>query len=319
MSALKEIRKVAQRIKDENIKGANYIFLTVLSSLKEYVEQFEDQRLIETIRESCEILFQAQPSMALLANSLALILQSVDFISKEYESPASIKQELLSKITHLINSYQNQLMLIPQNASQIIPKKGNILVYSFSSTVLETIKYQKTLGNDLNIYITESRPNNEGLLGAKEFSQLYPTTLFIDAGIGYIFQQYPIDLILLGADSFSENELIHKIGTLPLAITANAFDIPVYVLAHSLKYYYGTFFNFPVPIELKPPSEITSIKCKNLLIRNYYFDRTPMNYVEGVLTEKGLLRSKTDFKKIVQNFPIDIIGQLYRNAGKYNG
>ncbi|MHA1278926.1 MAG: hypothetical protein ACTSQ8_17175, partial [Candidatus Helarchaeota archaeon] len=74
MSALKEIRKVAQRIKDENIKGANYIFLTVLSSLKEYVEQFEDQRLIETIRESCEILFQAQPSMALLANSLALIL-----------------------------------------------------------------------------------------------------------------------------------------------------------------------------------------------------------------------------------------------------
>jgi len=44
-----------------------------------------------------------------------------------------------------------------------------------------------------------------------------------------------------------------------------------------------------------------------------------MNYVEGVLTEKGLLRSKTDFKKIVQNFPIDIIGQLYRNAGKYNG
>ncbi len=307
---------LAQKMKNENIKGAKYILRNVLSSLKEAIAQFADNQLVENIKTSCKILFNIQPSMALLANSLALILHSLDSLSKEHKHREALRENLLQQIFSLLESYENELKMIPRQTSKILSQQANILTYSFSSTVYDAIKYQKQLGHDLNIFITEARPNNEGLLGAQEFSKLYPTTLFVDAGIGYILQNYPIDLVLLGADSFTENELIHKIGTLPLALTARAFGIPVYALAHSLKYYYGDSLGIPITIEAKPPTEITDLNSETLQIQNYYFDRTPMKYLEGVFTERGLLRSHADYEQLLDNFPIQILGELYQSVGE---
>ncbi len=313
MPALNEIRKTALALKKENIKGANYIVMTALSSLTNGIQKFENKTLISNIEESCTLLFQAQPTMAPLANCMALILEILEKFSKKSDEPEEIREHLLKEIEKLSLNYQSSLEKTIQNASSIIQNDTHILTYSFSSTVFKTIEYQKTLGKNLKIFITESRPNKEGFIGAQKLSQIYSTTLLIDAAIGYILSEYPIDLILIGADSFTKTELIHKIGTLPLAITAHEFKIPVYSLANSFKYYHGDACNIPISIEAKPPQEITESEVKNLEIKNYYFDRTPMKYLTGIITEEGIHDLQQGEFILKNKFPLKSLKKLYTN------
>jgi methylthioribose-1-phosphate isomerase len=152
---------------------------------------------------------------------------------------------------------------------------------------------------------------NEGIIGAKEFSKIYPTKLFIDAAIGHILKEYSIDAILIGVDSYTQTEIINKIGTLPLAITANEFGVPLYVLGSSLKHYFGDQYNLPVPIEEKPPDEIIKQKFSNIDVKNYYFDRTPIRFISALITENEIYDSFPENFEFIKNFPIKIIEQLY--------
>ena len=311
MSPLNEIRKTAIELKEENLKGANYIVMNALSSLIKNVQKFKNANLITDIEESCMLLFRSQPTMAPLANCMALILESLEKISKTSDDFEGIRRNLIKKIKNLSVTYQSSLERVIHNSSSIIQNNSHILTHSFSSTVFETIKLQKQLGKNLKIYITESRPNNEGLIGAQELSQLYPTTLLIDAGIGHILREYSIDLILIGADSFTKTELIHKIGTLPLALTAREFRVPIYSLANSFKYYHGDAFNIPISIEAKPPQEITKSELENLEIKNYYFDRTPLKYLTGIITEEGMCDLEKGEFVLKDKFPLKILKKLY--------
>jgi len=313
MAYLDFIKKVAFELKSENLKGANYVLMKALSSLRDSLHNFRDASLIQDVETCCNLFFQVQPTMALLANSMALFLDKMKHFQKEYAESQIIKSHLIHYIDEFIESYRTNLTKIAKNASTIIPDRASILTYSFSSTVFQTIKLQKKLEKDLEFFITESRPNNEGILGAQELSNLYPTTLFVDAGMGYILKEYSPDLILIGADSFTPEELIHKIGTLALAVAAHEFDIPLYSLTHSLKFYNGAQFGIPIPIEDKPVSEITDLSKENLQIKNYYFDRTPMKYIKGIITEDGILTASTDISRISQKFPLSILEKLYRS------
>ncbi|TFG04213.1 MAG: hypothetical protein EU536_05040, partial [Promethearchaeota archaeon] len=219
----------------------------------------------------------------------------------------------------LMKDYQASLKKIVINASEVIPEKARILVYSFSTTVFETIKFQKSLGKSLEIFITEARPNNEGLVGAQQFSKIFPTTLLIDAAIGYLLKDANINLVLLGADSFTTSELVHKIGTLPLAITAHNFQIPIYALTHSLKYYHGTASNYPLPIESKPRSEITDLELENLTVRNFYFDHTPLRFLTSMITDKGLFDCSLNQFPEAEKIPVRQLDLLYQSLkGKSN-
>lgn len=316
MSDLDIIKKVATELKRVNIKGANYIVLHALYNLIELIQKFKDDNFISKIVETCMLFFQAQPTMTPLANCMALILESLEKHTKKSSAPGEIRHNLIKEIENLIEKYQSTLEKVIDNASSIIQSGARILTYSFSSTVFEAIKVQKKLGKKLEIFITESRPNNEGLLGAQELSKLYPTTLFIDAGIGYILKEHSIDLILIGADSFNETELIHKIGTLPLALTAREFKVPIYTLATSFKYYQGDSFNFPISIEAKSPQEIAESELETLKIENYYFDRTLLRYITGIITEEGIYDlSKGEFPP-KRDFPSNSLEKLYAGLSK---
>ncbi|MHA1264375.1 MAG: hypothetical protein ACTSRS_03990 [Candidatus Helarchaeota archaeon] len=312
MTLLDDVRKTASALEKENLRGAYHIVMQALSQLHRFVQNVAWENLIAGLQESCYLLFKAQPTMAPLANCMALVLDELDRNLEASRSLQEIRYNLLIKIQDLMKEYQTSLKKIIINASALIPDQALIMVYSFSTTVFETIKFQKILGKRLEIVITEARPNNEGQIGAQQFSKLYPTMLFIDAAIGHILEKIPINLILIGADAFTDTELIHKIGTLPLALTAQYFKVPIYSLTHSLKYYQGDRFHYPIPIEYKPPSEITPLEeLENLEIRNLYFDRTPLELLTGLVTDKGIYEfDKDEFPK-KEVYPFTQLKKLY--------
>ncbi len=312
MNGIESIKQTALELRKENIKGANFIVLKALSGLIKNIPKFRDKDVVKNIRTSCVLFFQTQPTMAPLANSMALVLNESEHSSKSFNKPEQFRQHITEKVEEIKTNYENSLKKIIENTSPIIQNNSRILTYSFSTTVFETIKFQKNLGKELEIFITESRPNNEGVMGAQNLSKIFPTTLFIDAAMGYLLNEYSIDLILIGADSFTKNLLIHKIGTLPLAINAHEFGIPVFILTHSLKYYHGERFGYTVPLKEMPKHEVLNFESTNLEIKNYYFDRTPMKYLSGIITEEKYYDLTKAPYTPVKQFPWAQLEKLYK-------
>ncbi len=93
--------------------------------------------------------------------------------------------------------------------------------------------------------------------------------------------------MLIGADSLSPKGLVNKIGTLCLALAAKELAIDVYVLSGSEKLLPA---DYPLQFqELQDSAEILTEYIHNVTAVNYYFDLTPLEYIKGVVTEKGIM------------------------------
>ena len=103
---------------------------------------------------------------------------------------------------------------------------------------------------------------------------------------GGLFQRLEdVDLVLIGADSISSSGLVNKAGTKGLVITGREMGKPVYSLCGTQKF---------IPSEYcvhyyarRDPSELYEGTAP-LNVNNFYFDRTALKYLSGVITEEGL-------------------------------
>ncbi|MCK4778940.1 MAG: hypothetical protein KAT57_02070, partial [Candidatus Lokiarchaeota archaeon] len=104
-----------------------------------------------------------------------------------------------------------------------------------------------------------------------------------------------------------DGSIINKIGTFPLAITANAHNIDVYAVTDSYKYNLKSHYNQKILIEEKPIKEIIDKEMRglNFKIHNYYFDITPSKYIKGFISEYGILSVQEFLEKIQQDLPIE--------------
>jgi translation initiation factor 2B subunit (eIF-2B alpha/beta/delta family) len=95
------------------------------------------------------------------------------------------------------------------------------------------------------------------------------------------------DLILVGADALSSLGVVNKIGTHGLALAAKQYNKPIYALCSMDKILpkeYPIIYKYE-----KNPYEIISKPIKNITPVNYYFDLTPLEFITGIITEKGIL------------------------------
>jgi translation initiation factor 2B subunit (eIF-2B alpha/beta/delta family) len=103
------------------------------------------------------------------------------------------------------------------------------------------------------ITVLESAPDKEGLDTARWLeTHGKETTICADAAMGHAVNE--TDMTVVGADALLSTGFVNKIGTLPLALTAQHFHKPFYVAAPSYKFLdempaIGSLFEF-IPGEL---------------------------------------------------------------------
>jgi ribose 1,5-bisphosphate isomerase len=143
------------------------------------------------------------------------------------------------------------------------------------------------------VYVTETRPFQQGLMTAKDLVSSHEKVRFIvDSACGFFMLH--TDFVLVGADALRREGVVNKIGTLPLAVMAKAFHKPVYVVADTFKIDHREHLH----IEERPAKEIYgSVRGEQALsslrsvkIYNPVFDVTPWKYVDAVITEKGVFK-----------------------------
>lgn len=110
-----------------------------------------------------------------------------------------------------------------------------VLTISHSKTLLKIFAIWKKLSPNLKVLICESRPENEGILMAKELSKLgINFGIITEAMAGTAIKE--VDVVILGADQILTNgNIVNKTGSRLLAVLAKHHHLPVYVLASSVK------------------------------------------------------------------------------------
>jgi methylthioribose-1-phosphate isomerase len=163
-------------------------------------------------------------------------------------------------------------------------------------------------GKSVFVYADETRPRSQGArLTAWELAnEGIAHKIVADNAGAYLMSKGMIDLIIVGADRIAANgDVANKIGTYEKAILARHFGIPFFVAAPLSTFDPETLTGSDIIIEERsayevhyqtgPDSEgrIHTIRVTNpgSDAINPAFDVTPAEFISGIITEKGIIKS----------------------------
>ena len=128
-------------------------------------------------------------------------------------------------------------------------------------TALAPIYAAQAAGIDLHVWVSETRPRNQGLLTAWELKQRgVPHTVLADNAAGLLLAQGRVDAVLVGADRIAANgDVANKVGTYLKALAARAAAIPFYVAAPASTIDFGCPNGGAIPIEERDGDEVRLI------------------------------------------------------------
>jgi len=154
------------------------------------------------------------------------------------------------------------------------------------------------LGNNIHVWVDETRPLLQGArLTTWELARAgVPYTLICDNMAGQVMKEGRIDLVMTGADRIAANgDSANKIGTYALAVLAHAHGIPFYIAAPGSTVDLSCPAEPDIVIEERDADEVR--RCSGRLIApadapvyNPAFDVTPARYLDGIVTDRGVLR-----------------------------
>jgi methylthioribose-1-phosphate isomerase len=158
-------------------------------------------------------------------------------------------------------------------------------------TAIAPIYAAHDAGIDVHVWVSETRPRNQGLLTAWELCQAgVPHTLIADNAAGLLIMQEKVDLVIVGADRIAANgDTANKVGTYLKALAARAHGIPFYVAAPLSTIDFACPDGASIPIEERDAAEFgEKVSHGGTPIANPAFDVTPAALIAGIITEQGI-------------------------------
>ena len=171
-------------------------------------------------------------------------------------------------------------------------------------TALAPVYLAHAAGLPVHVWVSETRPRNQGLLTAWELAQAgVPHTLVADSACGHLLQRGRVDIVLVGADRITRaGDVANKIGTYLKALAARAQAVPFWVAAPGSTIDWALADGMTgIPIEERDAAEVRSVRgaaadggvawldlaAAATPVENPAFDVTPAALVTGIVTERG--------------------------------
>lgn len=155
-------------------------------------------------------------------------------------------------------------------------------------TALAPIYAAHAAGIPVHVWVSETRPRNQGLLTAWELAEAgVPHTLIADNAAGLLIMQGKVDLVIVGADRIAANgDTANKVGTYLKALAARAHGVPFYVAAPLSTVDYSSPAGHAIRIEERAAAELGA---GNVPAINPAFDITPAHLISGIISERGVV------------------------------
>jgi methylthioribose-1-phosphate isomerase len=177
-------------------------------------------------------------------------------------------------------------------------------------TALAPVYAAYDAGVPVHVWVSETRPRNQGLLTAWELAQHgVPHTVVADNAAGILMREGKVDAVIVGADRVAANgDVANKVGTYLKALAAADNDVPFYVAAPRST----VDFDLPegkfIPIEARDGDEfrlVHGLDARGVpsalhqlpageTVANPAFDVTPARLVTAIITERGVCPASRD-------------------------
>jgi methylthioribose-1-phosphate isomerase len=314
---LKNTGDVASAIKEMKVRGAPLIgvsaaFGLALTAFHSKAETKEE--LMSELEESAEVLRKTRPTAVNLFWALDRVMKRARKVSGSKEALA---EDVVAEARRMADEDVEVNRKMGRYGAELI-KDGDVVLTHCNAGSLATVDYGTALGvvraaveegKRVKVIADETRPKLQGArLTCFELMQDgIPVTLISDTMVGYVMSKGLVDKVVVGADRIVRDAVLNKIGTYNVAVLAKEHGIPFYVAAPTSTMD-STITSEKAVIEERNPEEVTNVRSERIApdgvkVLNPAFDITPLEYVDAVITEKGilypeiLLKSKESSKK----------------------
>ncbi len=170
-------------------------------------------------------------------------------------------------------------------------------------TALSPVYAAYDAGLPVHVWVSETRPRNQGLLTAWELAQHgVPHTLIADNAAGILMREGKVDAVIVGADRIARNgDVANKVGTYLKALACADNNVPFYVAAPRSTIDFDLPAGEHIHIEERDGDEfrrVTGLTERGVpsalqqlpageAVANPAFDVTPARLVSAIITERG--------------------------------
>lgn len=194
--------------------------------------------LMESIKEASEELKLSLANPISASAGIELFMRFVttkNWAGGDFESH---KQNLIyTALDFAKNTVPNCRERITHLLMPFIKDKSVIMIHGYSRVVMQALlTAKKEHGKRMHVYVTESRPTEQGLHTYKRLREEgIPCTVVLDSAVAYLMHR--IDMCLLGAEAVAESGgIFNAVGSYQIGIIAKAAKKPVFAVAESFKF-----------------------------------------------------------------------------------
>ncbi len=294
---------VVEDIKAIKIQWATNIARAWFRVLREEIldTDFVDKKeFLLFLNKAIDHLIHARSTEPMLQNGMKYALWTYHKLEKE--SLSVIIQGVDDALQELLDLIYSGDLLRAKIWSDLIKSGSRIMTHCHSWSVVKLLSQAWQEGKKFQVVNTEARPLYQWRITSQELvDEWIPTILITDDMWSYYLDQTvqdtpKVDMLLLGCDAIKPNgNIINKVGSFALALSAWHSWIPVYIVGSLMKYDAEDIIN----IELRDGAEIRPMAPKDLNILNFAFDTVPAKFISGIVTRDAVIDPQ-NLNKIVQ-------------------
>jgi len=266
-------------------------------SPQEYMDQLEG---------AYRLLLNTRPTAVSLPNALRYVMHRVRLAFKKGMDVDELRAITVRAAEDFKKSSQEAVRRISDIGAKRIKNGDLIMTHCNSSVAISILKEAKRQGKEFRVIATETRPRFQGRLTAKVLSEAgIPVTLIVDSAARYFMPK--VDKVIVGADVVTANgAVVNKIGTSQIALAAKEARVRVFVGAETYKFSPSTVLGELVEIEERPPEEVVPpeelSQLKGVTVANPAFDVTPPEFIDIIITERGIIPPQASVLILMEEF-----------------
>jgi ribose 1,5-bisphosphate isomerase len=289
------LEQTLEGIKSMQIRGAATIAVAAAKAIVEQAKAYQgnDVKDFEAhIRDIARKLLVTRPTAVSLKNGIRATLKPLFKrpVPDNLTDVEALRSAIIMAGTTFIENAEKALDSIAEFGAKRVKPNSMIMTHCNSNAALSIIEKAYSQGKVKRVFATESRPWKQGILTVKRLaSKGIPVTLIVDSAVRSFIND--MNLVIVGADTIASNgAVINKIGTAQMALAAHEARVPVMVAAETFKFSPETMEGELVEIEERDINEVVDPKeVPGVDIANPVFDATPAEYIDVIVTEKGII------------------------------
>lgn len=293
----KDYNDVAFAIKDMVVRGAPAIGVSAAYGMAQAFMQKKDMKKVS------EVLAATRPTAHDLFYAIKYMQESIAKGYNPLDAAENYAEDIVER-SKKIGEYGNTL--IKDGAKIMTHCNAGALATVDWGTALAPMRYAERDGKNIFVWVDETRPRLQGArLTSWELKQEgIAHKIIADNASGFLMRQGKVDLMIVGADRIALNgDFANKIGTYEKAVLARENGVPFYVAAPISTIDKSIEDGTKIPIEERSQNEVLyagncRIAPQGVEAYNPAFDVTPNKYVDGFITEFGIIKPEK-IKEIV--------------------